>query len=114
MELRAADLRLTPVEMAAYFNEVMCLEVSAEVLALLAEKIEGWAAGLQLAALSIRQQTPVDAERLMHTFSGLRQHVFAYLMEEVLTRQTEEVRQFLQQTAFFSEYRPFVYGCYWP
>ena len=99
VELRAADLRLTPAEMAAYFNEVMRLEVSTEVLSLLAEKIEGWVAGLQLAALSIRQQTPADAERLVHTFSGLRQHVFAYLMEEVLIRQTEEVRQFLQQTA---------------
>ncbi len=104
VELRAADLRLTPVEMTVYLNEVMGLEVSAELLALLTEKIEGWAAGLQLAALSLRQRTPADAERLMHTFSGLRQHVFVYLMEEVLAHQTEEVKQFLHETAVLQQF----------
>ncbi|MFO7682206.1 MAG: AAA family ATPase [Chloroflexota bacterium] len=103
-ELRAADLRLTPAEMAAFFNQVMALDISAESLTLLAEQTEGWAAGLQLAALSLRQRSPADAARLLQTFTGARQHVFAYLMEEVLTHQPDEVRQFLQQTAVLLQF----------
>ncbi len=103
-ELRAADLRLTPAEMTAFFNQVMALDISADSLALLAEQTEGWAAGLQLAALSLRQRSPTDAARLLQTFTGVRQHVFAYLMEEVLAYQPDEVRQFLQQTAVLFQF----------
>lgn len=99
VELRAADLQLTPPEMAAFFTQVMSLSISEADLQLLARQTEGWAAGLQLAALSLRQRSAADAARLVQTFAGVRQHVFAYLMEEVLHHQPEEVRQFLQQTA---------------
>ena len=104
VELRAADLRLTLAEMAAYFNQVMALDISTEALALLAEQTEGWAAGLQLAALSLRQRSPADTVQLLQTFTGVRQHVFAYLMEEVLSHQSAETRQFLQQTAVLTQF----------
>src|SRR2546421_6268471 len=53
-ELRAADLRFTPSETAAFLNQVMDLHLSAEDIARLARRTEGWIAGLQLAALSMR------------------------------------------------------------
>lgn len=103
-ELRAADLRLTPEEMAAFFNEVMALNLNDEDLRLLAEQTEGWVAGLQLAALSLRQRGTAEAARLLQTSAGVRQHVFAYLIEEVLQRQSDEMRQFLQQTAVLRQF----------
>jgi LuxR family transcriptional regulator, maltose regulon positive regulatory protein len=101
-ELRAADLRLTQPEMAAFFTETTALNLSEDNLLLLAEQTEGWAAGLQLAALYLRRQE--DVTHLVQTFAGIKQHVFAYLMEEVLRHQTEEVRQFLQQTAVLRQF----------
>jgi len=101
-ELRAADLRLTQSEMAAFFTETTALNLTEDNLHLLAEQTEGWAAGLQLAALYLRRQE--DVTHLVQTFAGIKQHVFAYLMDEVLRYQTEEVRQFLQQTAVLRQF----------
>ncbi len=53
-ELRAADLRFTPAEAAEFLNQVMGLDLSAEDVAALEDRTEGWIAGLQLAALSMR------------------------------------------------------------
>src|ERR1044071_8917908 len=53
-ELRAADLRFTPSEAAEFLNGVMDLHLSAEDVAALEDRTEGWIAGLQLAALSMR------------------------------------------------------------
>ncbi|MBK8931007.1 MAG: AAA family ATPase [Chloroflexi bacterium] len=103
VELRAADLRLTPEEIAAFFNRAD-LNLQAEDLRQLADQTEGWVAGLQLAALSLRQRGISDAARLLQTSIGVRQHVFAYLMQEVLHRQTDEMRQFLQQTAVLHQF----------
>ena len=104
VELRAADLRLTPAEMAAYLNQIMALDISDEELRLLNEQTEGWAAGLHLVALSLRQRDTGEAAQLAHTFAKARQHVFAYLVEQVLQYQTEEARQFLQQTAVLRQF----------
>ncbi|MCA9875734.1 MAG: AAA family ATPase, partial [Anaerolineales bacterium] len=104
MELRAADLRLTLPEIGEFFNRVMALGIPDEAVSLLADRTEGWAAGLQLAALSLRQPGPVDSARRVYTFAGARQHVFAYLMEEVLYHQPEEVRQFLRETAVLGQF----------
>ena len=104
VELRAADLRLTAEEMVTFFNEVMALNLHEVDLRLLAEQTEGWAAGLQLAALSLRQRGTGEAAHLLQTSAGVRQHVFTYLIEEVLQRQSDEIRQFLQQTAVLRQF----------
>jgi LuxR family transcriptional regulator, maltose regulon positive regulatory protein len=104
VELRAADLRLTPAEIAAYFMEMIGLDVNSETLNLLVEQTEGWIAGLQLAALSLRQQGVVDAGRLAQAFAGARRHIFDYLLQETLQGQPETVRQFLQQTAVLNQF----------
>src|SRR5918995_2456972 len=53
-EVRAADLRFPPAEAAAFLNGTMRLELAAEDVAALETRTEGWIAGLQLAALSLR------------------------------------------------------------
>jgi hypothetical protein len=53
-ELRAADLRFTPTEAAGFLNQVMGLNLSAEEIAALETRTEGWIAGLQMAALALQ------------------------------------------------------------
>jgi len=99
VELRAAEMRLSHLEMAVFFNGVMSLGLSDETLAVLAEQTEGWMAGIQLAARSLREQDGAAATRQLKGMAGAKRHVFAYLMEEVLRYQPDDVRLFLQQTA---------------
>jgi LuxR family maltose regulon positive regulatory protein len=97
-ELRAADLRFTPDEAAAFLNQVMGLALSVEDVAALEARTEGWIAGLQLAALSMRERS--DIAGFIAAFTGSHRFVIDYLGEEVLQRQPEHVRRFLLQTAF--------------
>lgn len=96
-ELRAADLRFTPDESAAFLNEVMGLTLSATDIAALETRTEGWIAGLQLAALSMRDRS--DIAGFIRAFTGSHRFVIDYLVEEVLQRQPDEVRSFLFRTA---------------
>jgi LuxR family maltose regulon positive regulatory protein len=96
-ELRAADLRFTPAEAAEFLNPVMGLNLSAEDVAALETRTEGWIAGLQLAALSMQGRR--DAASFIQSFTGSHHFVLDYLLEEVLERQPVRVRDFLLQTA---------------
>lgn len=96
-ELRAADLRFTPAEAAEFLNQIMGLNLSAEDIAALEARTEGWIAGLQLAALSMQGRS--DAANFIKSFTGSHRFVLDYLVEEVLGRQPEHVRNFLLQTA---------------
>ena len=96
-ELRAADLRFTPSEAADFLNGAMALELSAEDVAALESRTEGWIAGLQLVALSVRGRT--DVAGFIQTFTGSHRFVLDYLVEEVLQRQPLSVRSFLMQTS---------------
>jgi LuxR family maltose regulon positive regulatory protein len=97
LELRAADLRFGDAEAQTYLNQVMGLGLSAEQVAGLVARTEGWVGGLQMAALAIRGHSDID--RFIATFAGSNRHVTDYLAEEVLERQSEPVRAFLLQTS---------------
>lgn len=96
-ELRAADLRFTPDEAAAFLNEAMGLGLTAADVAALEARTEGWIAGLQLAALSLRGRE--DTSGFIRAFAGEHRHIADYLVEEVLRRQPKLVRDFLLETA---------------
>jgi LuxR family transcriptional regulator, maltose regulon positive regulatory protein len=97
VEIRAADLRFTPDEAAAYLNETMGLALTAPDVAALEARTEGWIAALQLAALSMQGRDDVAA--FIAGFAGDDRYIVDYLAEEVLQRQPEHVRQFLLQTS---------------
>ena len=96
-ELRAADLRFTPAEAAEFLNGVMGLNLSAEDIAALETRTEGWIAGLQLAAISMRGHE--DATSFIESFTGSHRFVLDYLVEEVLQQQSESVQAFLLRTS---------------
>ena len=97
VEIRAAELRFTPDEAAAYLNEMMGLQLTARDVAALEGRTEGWIAALQLAALSMQGRD--DVAGFIAGFAGDDRYVVDYLAEEVLQRQPDRVQAFLLQTS---------------
>ncbi len=95
--LDAPDMRFTPEEASLFLGETMSLDLPSEEVAALYAKTEGWAAGLQLAAISVRQTERLP--ELDRDPAGTNRHLLDYLAEEVLDNQDEEVRGFLLRTS---------------
>ena len=96
-EIRARDLRFQPAEAAEFLNRGMGLCLTTAEVAALEDRTEGWAAGLQLAALSLQGQP--DPTDFIQSFAGNHRYIVDYLAEEVLQRQPAAVRDFLLNTA---------------
>ena len=91
------ELRFTADEAAAFLRETAGAELPDAAVAALTARTEGWAAGLQMAALSLRGQPDVD--RFVAAFTGSHRFVLDYLTEEVLEHQPEQLRAFLLETS---------------
>jgi len=96
-EVRAAALRFTAQEAAALLRQTVGPALPDAAVATLAARTEGWAAGLQLAGLSLRGQA--DVAKFVASFSGGHRYVLDSLTEEVLERQPDDVRGFLLETS---------------
>jgi LuxR family maltose regulon positive regulatory protein len=99
-ELRERDLRFTLAETAAFLREATGLDLPAASVAALQDRTEGWAAGVQLAALSL--QGHADPAGFVAGFSGSNRYILDYLTEEVLARQPEQVVGFLLETSILA------------
>ena len=97
LEIRDADLRFTSQEVERFFIDIMKLPFAPAHIQALAERTEGWIAGLQLAALAVRDRTDIDA--FITSFTGSSRYIVDYLLEEVIGRQTEDTQTFLLSTA---------------
>jgi len=100
-EIRAQDLRFSIEEATEFLNRTMNLNLSAEDVAALDERTEGWIAGLQLAALSMQGRDDVSA--FVKAFTGSHIYVAEYLVEEALQRQPEDIQTFLLQTSLLKQ-----------
>ena len=96
-EIRARGLRFSQEEADAFLRGVMGLQLSRQDVAVLEDRTEGWAVGLQLAGLSMQKQA--DLRSFIADFSGSNRHILDYLTDEVLQRQPEDIRDFLLQTS---------------
>ena len=97
IEIRGDDLRFTTDEARVFLNHVLELHLDDDEVARLHGRTEGWAAGLQLAGLSVRGRE--DPRRFIEAFAGDDQQIVDYLASEVLDRQPQEVRQFLLRSS---------------
>ena len=97
VEVRAADLRFTPDEVATYLNDITGLDLTPDDIATLEGRTEGWIAALQLAAISMQGRTDIGG--FIAQFAGNDRYIVDYLVEEVLQQQTDPVREFLLHTA---------------
>ncbi len=100
-EIRAADLSFSLEEAGEFFSDVMGVNLSKQETEILKNKTEGWAAGLQLAGLSLKENT--DAAKFVEAFGGTHRHVLDYLIEETLNNQPEEIREFLRRTSILDQ-----------
>lgn len=96
-EVRERHLRFTEEEAAAFFDRTANVRLSTQAVTALEARTEGWAAGLQLSALSLQDREDVDA--FIAAFAGDDRYVMDYLIEEVLSRQPRATQSFLMRTA---------------
>jgi LuxR family transcriptional regulator, maltose regulon positive regulatory protein len=97
LEIRAEQLRFSMTEIAQFYDEVMCLPLTASDISAIETRTEGWIAGLQLAGLAM--QAEKVPQRFISAFTGSQVYIMDYLTEEVLRVQPEPVRSFLLQTS---------------
>ncbi len=103
-ELRARDLHFTIDESAQFLNRKMGLNLQPQEIAILERRTEGWAVGLQMAALSLQELA--DSAGFIAAFAGDNRYVADYLISEVLERQPEQIRNFLLRTAIVDRFTP--------
>jgi LuxR family maltose regulon positive regulatory protein len=103
IEIRQADLQFSPVEAEDFLREGMGISglTSRDILAL-EQRTEGWIAGLQLAALSMKYDP--DPARFIETFTGSDRYILDYLLEEVFTHQPEKLKNFLLATSILERF----------
>lgn len=97
VEVRAADLRFTPQESSRFLESFLSPPLDPRQVGLIEERIEGWIAGLKMAALAMREAADVPA--LIAGLAASRRFILDYLAEEVLERQEGELQEFLIRTA---------------
>jgi ATP/maltotriose-dependent transcriptional regulator MalT len=96
-ELSTEALRFSEHEAAVLLNGVLDLGLSGPDVERLQRRTEGWAAGLYLAALSLRGR--VDPANFIADFAGDDRLVSDYLSAEMLDGVRAEVRGFLLETS---------------
>ena len=102
VELRAENLRFTSDEAMVFLNQIMSLGLSADQIAALETRTEGWIAGIQLAAISMQRSE--DTTRFIETFTGSHRFIMDYLVDEVLNYQPEDVQAFLLDTSILERF----------
>lgn len=100
-ELRASDLRFS-YEETHQLLQLLGLELAPEDVETLGQRTEGWAVGLQLAALSLQQEE--DKKAFVKAFAGDHRYVLDYLMDEVLERQDDDIQAFLLRTSVLERF----------
>jgi len=101
-EIRASDLCFTEEEAGHFFNQSMQLDLKKDIVNALETRTEGWAVGLQLAALALKNLP--DPQSFVETFRGSHRFVLDYLAEEVIHQQRGELREFLIKTSILERF----------
>jgi LuxR family maltose regulon positive regulatory protein len=100
-EIRESDLRFHPAEAGEFIRHFSGRELSPESVEALATRTEGWAAGLQLAGLALRQAADPDA--FVAEFQGTHTFVADYLADEVLASLPEAWQRFVVRTSLLEK-----------
>jgi LuxR family maltose regulon positive regulatory protein len=103
-EIRSEDLRFTPEEAGRFLNQIMKLDLTPADTTKLTEKTEGWIAGLQLAAISLKKHP--DKQYFVSAFAGDDRYIADYLLDEALNRQPPHIQSFLLQTSILDRLNP--------
>ena len=103
VEVRDAELRLTQAEVAAVMFK-FGIELNEVEVGFLTDRTEGWAAGVQMAAVALRDE-PVP-ELFLTEFANTPRSITDFLGTEVLERQPPEILDFLLATSILDVLDP--------
>jgi LuxR family transcriptional regulator, maltose regulon positive regulatory protein len=101
VELRSSDLSFSANDISILFNKKLKIGLSLDDVYALETKTEGWIAGLQLTALSMKGRE--DISGFIQDLKGDNRYIMDYLMEEVLKIQTDDIKEFLLQTSILDQ-----------
>jgi LuxR family transcriptional regulator, maltose regulon positive regulatory protein len=101
-EIRSKDLRFSEQDFAAYMSKMLPKTLDGPALALLEQQTDGWIAGLQLAALSLR--TAEDPDAFLASLSGSNTEIADYLIDGVLLQQPPVIQKFLLRTSILKRF----------
>ena len=101
-EIRAADLRFSLDEGIGFLNQKLELDLPLSDIKLINNKTEGWIAGLQLAAISLKKHP--DKHGFVNAFAGDDSHIADFLFDEVLRQQPAYIQTFLLQISFLDQF----------
>ena len=102
VEISTADLRFTDAEASLYFDQAALAPLTSTAIQKLQIKTEGWAAGLALVAISLREES--QPEKLIAHLGGADKAVSDYLLDQVFINQPVEIQEFLLKTATFNQF----------
>lgn len=97
-EVKAEDLKFNEAEIKEFFRRYFGIIFDDDILKIIEERTEGWAASLQLTGLSIKNMEKAQVRSFVEEFKGNNRFIIDYLMDEVIERQEEGVRNFLNKT----------------
>lgn len=100
VELRTDDLRFSVDETTVFLNRVMGLKLASDLVNTLNVRTEGWATGLQMAGIALRDRD--DIQGFVEAFAGSNRYVLDYLVEEVWQRLPPDLQSFLLQTSILT------------
>jgi LuxR family maltose regulon positive regulatory protein len=107
-EFHAVDLRFDYDETVQFFHQCLQTKLSSQDIATLQDRTEGWIAGLQMVAVSMKgrliTQGPQGVSRFIESFSGSHRFILDYLMDEVIIQQPAEIQDFLFATAILEQF----------
>jgi LuxR family maltose regulon positive regulatory protein len=103
VEIRQSDLQFTPDEAEDFLHESMGIaQLTMKDILALEQRTEGWIAGLQLAALSMKYDP--NPARFIDSFTGSDRYILDYLLDEVFTHQSLEIQNFLLSTSILDRF----------
>ena len=101
-EVDISMLRFSNEEANAFLERKHQLQLTAEQISTVTEKSEGWAAGLQLVALVLKNYEQRD--EFIASFSGNLYEIADYLTNNVLIQQSRPLTDFLLKTSILSRF----------
>jgi LuxR family maltose regulon positive regulatory protein len=96
-DIRDRELRFTQEETATFLEQTLNLSLSVADIGTLVQRTEGWIAGLQLAAFSLRKSG--DRSAFVQALSGSHRYLLDYMQQEILTNLPRTLHDFLLQTS---------------
>jgi LuxR family transcriptional regulator, maltose regulon positive regulatory protein len=103
-EIGAEELRFRREETERLLNGSLALGLEPGVVGAIDDRVQGWAAGLALAASSLRERS--EPEEVLDGLAAPNGEVAQYLTEEVLDGMDPALRDFLRQTSILGRLSP--------